>query len=400
MTEVRIAVVAASPAGSPWSEEALVIRRVAGALASVAEVDLLLAGGRPVPGEREATVHVLRFAAEEVPRQHRDAYLRAAFGSGNFHQPSVCGCAETLIRDLAAQVPPALQRRLADLACPSPEDLRAHLRRERYDVVVVAGYAAAPLIEDARCARVVLVPLARQEPSLHLQVYDPLFERAAAIVVFTDSERHVVRRRLRDDRDPRVRNVGFAIKSNSAGAETAATARPEHPFILVARDWSDPFAIAWLARVARRVVRRFPHLGICLTGPAVGTVGREGPFVLHSIRSRLDVERRMGRAFALLDPEPHRLIGREVVETLLLGTPVIVPACGGATREHAEAGNSGLWYRSEAEVEECAALLGDSDLRATLGRQGRAYAEKRYGDPEAFTRRVTEAVCASGGHAS
>jgi glycosyltransferase involved in cell wall biosynthesis len=387
-------VVTATPTASPWSEEAVIVRRVAGALACTAEVDLLVAGGRPVPGEREAAVHVVRFASEEVPRQHRDAYLRAAFGLADFQQPPVCACAETLMRDLAAQVPLVLQRRLADLACPSPEGLREHLRRERYDVVVVAGYAAAPLIEDAPCGRLVLVPLAREEPSLHLEVYDPVFDQAAVIVVFTEWEGSVVRRRLRRDLDSRVRNVGFVIRTNSA--PTPAGARSEGPFLLVARDWGEPFPMAWLARVAARLNRRFPRLEICLTGPAVENVGREGPFVLRTVRSRLDLERSMSRAFAVLDPEPRRLFGRDVVEALLLGTPVIVPACGGATRAHAETGNGGLWYRSEAELEECVAVLGDPDLRATLGRQGHAYSEKRFGDPQAFTNRLTEAVTEPG----
>jgi glycosyltransferase involved in cell wall biosynthesis len=391
---MRIAVVAATQAGSPWREEVLMVRRLAGALACTAEVDVLVAGGMPASGERDAAVRVLRFAGEETPEQRRDAYLRAAFGLADFHQPTLCTCAEILTRDLAAQIPPALQRRLADLACPDSAELRAHLRTERYDVVVVAGYAAAPLVEDARCARLVLVPLARDEPSFHLAVYDPLFERAAAIVVFTEAERRLVGRRVGNDADPRVRNVGFVLRSNPAATGSALHAATDHRFLLVARDWGQSFATEWLVRVVRGLTRRFSDLKVYLVGPGVGRVDDTPGIVRRTVRSRLDVERWMGRALAVFDPEPNRLLGRDVIEALLLGTPVIVPACGGATREHAESGDAGLWYRSEAEVEECVALLSDLDLRATLGRQGRVYAENRYGDREAFTQRVAEAVCA------
>jgi glycosyltransferase involved in cell wall biosynthesis len=100
----------------------------------------------------------------------------------------------------------------------------------------------------------------------------------------------------------------------------------------------------------------------------------------------------MRRATALVDPEPHRLLGREVVEAMLLGTAVVVTASGGATREHADAGDGGLWYRSDVELDRCLELVADRRLRATLGRQGREYAERRYGNPDAFIRRVNDAV--------
>ncbi len=391
---MRIAVVTTAQVASPWCEQALAVRRLAGALACTADVDVLLAGGVPIPGERDATVRVLRFSGRAIPPQRRDAYLRAAFGLADFHQPALCACADILTRDLALQVPPALQRRLADLACPDSPDLRAHLRREPYDVLVIAGYAAAPMIEDARSARVVVAPLARDEPSFYLRIYDPLFERAAAIVVFTDCEKRLVYRRLGDDSASRVHNVGFVIHANRTAAGTPATASSDDPFILVARDWNEPFPVTWLARLAKGLRRRFPALQVFLAGPAVANVSAGPALTRRTVRAALDVEKWMGRALALFDPEPNRLLGREALVALLFGTPLIVPARGGATREHAESGNGGLWYRSDAEVEQCIAVLGDPALRNALGDQGRSYAGSRYGDAEAFMRRLDDAVCA------
>jgi glycosyltransferase involved in cell wall biosynthesis len=353
----------------------------------------LVAGGDPIAGEREATVQVLRFPAVEPQRDLRDAYFRAAFGVVDFHQPLTCSCLENLAGNLAAEVPPPLQRRLAELACPDSAELRAHLRRETYDQVLVAGYAAAPLIDQARCKRIVLLPLARDEPSLHLPVYDSFFAQAARILVSNECENRVVARRIACDTDPRVRNVGFVIRANPGVAATVSRDSAESPFLLVARDWRERFPIAWLCRLAGTLRRRFADLRICLAGPAVGSVDAGPDILRRTVRSAVDVESWTAKAFALFDPEPNRLLGREVLVALLSGTPVIVPARGGAAREHAESGNGGLWYRSEAEIEQCVELLRDEALRRALGSQGRAYAEDRYGDPEAFTRRVTEAVC-------
>jgi glycosyltransferase involved in cell wall biosynthesis len=102
----------------------------------------------------------------------------------------------------------------------------------------------------------------------------------------------------------------------------------------------------------------------------------------------------MSRAVAVLDPAPNRVVGQEVLEAMLLGAPVLVVADGGATRQHAEVGNGGLWYRIEDELIASIRLLLDQDLRSALGEQGRAYAENRFADPDTYVKRVSATILA------
>ena len=95
----------------------------------------------------------------------------------------------------------------------------------------------------------------------------------------------------------------------------------------------------------------------------------------------------------MLDPEPERSLGRDVLEALLYGVPVLARADGGAAREHAEAGNGGLWYpelrRARAGDQPGWPPTGSGPI---LGSQGRDYALREYGDPEGFRKRVVEAA--------
>lgn len=74
------------------------------------------------------------------------------------------------------------------------------------------------------------------------------------------------------------------------------------------------------------------------------------------------------------------MIGRESLESLLLGTPIVVPE-GTVAAEHAELANGGLWYRDYHELFAAArALLADRSLRDALGEQGRSWAEAVWED--------------------
>jgi glycosyltransferase involved in cell wall biosynthesis len=85
------------------------------------------------------------------------------------------------------------------------------------------------------------------------------------------------------------------------------------------------------------------------------------------------------------------VIGQEVLEALLFSVPIVVAANGDASREHAEAGNSGLWFRVDDEVPAAVERLLDGEIRGPLGEQGRSYASSRFADPDTYLKRVAGA---------
>jgi glycosyltransferase involved in cell wall biosynthesis len=127
-----------------------------------------------------------------------------------------------------------------------------------------------------------------------------------------------------------------------------------------------------------------PDLRLRLVGPGAWRV----PLGLGRTGSRLDVWRWISRAFALLDPTADRLLGREALEAYLFGTPILTRDDSGASREHADLGNGGLWYRTDEELFGAIEALLDDDVRLALGRQGQEYAELEYADVDMYIKRV------------
>ncbi len=395
---MRIAILTSDWNDDDWRERCVALRRVVGALTSIGQVDVLIAAADRAGGaEHDGVVKILRFEAPVAPADERRAVLESATGPEDFCWPTACACVQRLGGALGASLPHAVQERVAMTIGPVPSTLIAHLRDRRYDVVVFGGFDGAffghALEQAIGPSRVVLVPLARDEPRLYFSIYDRLFERAERVLVFTERERRLIvgRLRRREARE-RVRLVGFPLRINSLAATTIPYRSPHASYIVLARDWRRPFGLGWLFELADSLARTNPEIVLALIGPGAATLPSSPGIVCQETISRLDAWRWMNGAFAFLDAEPNRMLGLDVLEAMLCGAPVLVSAQGGAAREHVESGNGGLWYRGNAELFACLDALRSVDLHDALGRQGRQYAADEYGNVDRFLHRVRDAI--------
>jgi len=383
---VKIAVVAAGYS-DPWRDDHLLARRVSGALACSSEVDLLLPGGARRAEEHEGAVRVRLFRSTPFEPRRRIAWRRVAFGldpnDTRDHLPL------PRRRDLPAFV----EAQLLNSEGGDAPELYDHLRSKRYDLTVFVGYHTPATYHGVRVLpddrRVALVPASRDDSTAWLRIHDEIFERAERILVCTESERAWIGERIGADALPRLENVGFVVGVNSLGQRTEPPEYHGQRYVIIAQDWYKPCNIDRFTSWVSSVEAQFgPDVGIRLAGPGAERL-RYG---LGRTAGRLDIWRWVSRAMALLDPSPHTVVGREVLEAYLYGTPVVVHARGGANREHAEQGNGGLWFRTDDELYGTLKALLDGDLRTSLGQQGRAYAEDNFGDPDAYVKRLATAL--------
>lgn len=99
--------------------------------------------------------------------------------------------------------------------------------------------------------------------------------------------------------------------------------------------------------------------------------------------SRVNLWRLMAHAEATVDLRPPGPLGRETLESMLLGTPVVVPD-DSAGHEHAAAANGGLWYRDVGELFDALRAVMAPSYGNSFAAQARAYAEDHHGRPERF----------------
>ena len=388
---MKVVVVAPPPPGDVWDEKALVIRRFANAVACFADVDLLL----PADEDRvsvEGALTVRRFRATEPSPQRHAVLVELLLGPDASRGAPRCACADMVLTEAASSVPVEVQRELVRSSGSRSPGLLEHLLNDAdVDLVILCDYSA-PVVHDAvevlpDDQRIVLLPLASPTASLDFAVHDHVFDRAAVCVPITEGERERLARRPRPMTST-LRDMRFVLqvhdlvwKNEPLGFEAAV------PTIVVPRVWEPGYRTDELVALARDLETTFDgQLRVRLVGPGWKNVPGDlhGPFA----DSRFDVWRWSCRALAVLDPEPGKLLAREVLEGMMYGTPVVTPFRPGAALEHAQAGSAGLWYRTRGELEAVITALLDVETRDPLATQARLYADTTYRDTEAYLKSV------------
>lgn len=112
-----------------------------------------------------------------------------------------------------------------------------------------------------------------------------------------------------------------------------------------------------------------------------------------SVDSRTDLWRLLAHAAVTVDLAPGTIVGRECIESLRFGTPIVVPEAGAAAA-HARAGG-GLTFADHFELLDAVGFLIQEAAASDLGETGRRYADEYYGDAERFVRRLDGIMPAS-----
>jgi hypothetical protein len=151
-------------------------------------------------------------------------------------------------------------------------------------------------------------------------------------------------------------------------------------YVLVLSDRAGNITVNPPAPTVAWLTARFPTLDIVVVenGAAAAWRGRVLRGII-GIDTRTDLWRLLAHARVTIDLAPGPIIARECIESLLYGTPIVVPADSSAAA-HARAGG-GLTFTDIPGLFECMEEVGDPDVLSGLSTVGRQHAESHYGDP-------------------
>ncbi len=379
----RLHVAVVTPSfGTGWGERADAVRLVAGALALTADVTIVSLDDRSNPATRppeirEDGIFPVHSVGASPSRPRLVDVLDTALS-----YPAVGASARSAV------LPEIASRRLLAIdAQPSPEAVRV-LDQLAPDVVLLAGVETLWLPEALPLGparpRVVLLPLLGDDARLE----SPALAQLASSTDAVGALSHAEARRLGPgvgSRDPgKVQQIRLSFPVNRQAAHSGLAGMASFGrYLLVISGWppGDPapghgpahdYLRAAVGEVSIVEVRHGRWL--------VSQTGRHHEFPW--VPSRMNLWRLMAGAVATLDVRRQGPVGRETLESLLFGTPVIVPA-GSVAAEHAELSNGGLWWRAPGEMlDEVGFFLDRAEERDRFAESGRAWAEREHGDTE------------------
>ncbi|MCU1491577.1 MAG: hypothetical protein JWM85_2982 [Acidimicrobiaceae bacterium] len=367
--------------GTGDDESTAVTRLFAGALSRTAEVEVVHLISPPGPVE---TVTDSVFRVHRVPihgaRPLRSGILRAALAAGR-PAAGLPSQAHALIEHLEGDAPDVPEI-LAGLGATSVV-LAGH--HQPWDLSALPRSGAGP--------RVVVLPfLGDSDPAPGTHLLE-LLEHADAIGVVHPGEERTVRRALAARPSSEVVALRLAFPLNrGATRHRLFGVRWFGRYIVTIRSFPTG-GPRYLRSVTHEVLRSvIGNVSVAEVDAGAWRISdAESTLALPVSPSRVNLWRLMAHAVATIDLRPAGPVGREALESMLLGTPVLVPE-GSASMEHAAAANGGLWYRDIGELFDSARALMSRPLRDRLSEQGEAYTTANHSGMDGFVERAASLV--------
>ena len=295
--------------------------------------------------------------------------------------------------------------------CPALiEYLEQH--HKSYDALIFFTYLYAPTVLGLRVdpRRSILVPTAHDEPAIRLQMYQDTFTLPAAVAYNTEVERGFLRSRfsiaattqeivgcgvdlpphLDPDRGLPPQNNGNRNGSdtdNETGSSISARGavfRRRHrlygPFALYGGRIDRGKGCEELIEYFATYVESQGDATLALMGVKLMPIPEEPYIRFAGMLPETERLEALEAATVVVVPSPYESLSLLALEAFAVGTPVLVNARSDVLTDHCQRSNAGLYYADRNEfVESLKLLVHNQELRAAMGRNGRAYVRTNYG---------------------
>jgi glycosyltransferase involved in cell wall biosynthesis len=266
--------------------------------------------------------------------------------------------------------------------CPALLD---HLRRHQpeYDAIVLFSYRYWTSYFGVQVAphKSLLVPTAEHDRVLYLRLFREHFRRPAAIVFNTPEEKELIERVTGNASLP-GEVVGTGIERPASIPVDEVAPRLDllgDYFVYVGRIEPEKGCAVMIDHFLRWQRETRSTATLALFGRSTMSFSENAHVRLMGVVPDGEKLAAIARARSLIMPSRHESLSMVVLESWLMGRPVLVNGDCEVLRGQVLRANGGLYYR---RYEEFAAamdlLLGESALADRLGAQGRAYFEANY----------------------
>ena len=291
--------------------------------------------------------------------------------------------------------------------CPAlVEYLERH--HQSYDILIFFTYLYAPTVLGLKVApsKSLLVPTAHDEPAIHLGIYEDVFASAAGIVWNTDHEKQFVTshfrvRALVDDvvgcgvdlpegnstetesseerPDPSISREPLASHIEGPANAFRRRHRMHGPFLLYGGRIEPGKGCEELLEYFQTFVKEGGDATLMLMGVKLMPLPDDPRVRFAGILPEEERLHALEAATVVVVPSPYESLSLLALEAFAVGTPILANARAEVLVNHCLRSNAGLYYSDRWEfIESLKLLLKDDALRASMGKNGKAYVNQNY----------------------
>ena len=266
--------------------------------------------------------------------------------------------------------------------CPGLVD---HLRRHQaeFDLLVFFSYRYWTTYHGLQVAphKSLLVPTAEHDRVLYLRLFTPFFRLPAALVFNTAEERELIERITGNASLPGD-VVGTGLNRPAVVPVDEVASRLDllgDYLIYVGRIEPEKGCAVMIDHFLRHQRETRANLTLALLGRSTMEIAENVHLQSLGVATEAEKLAAIAKARALVMPSRHESLSMVVLESWMMGRPVLVNGDCEVLRGQVLRANGGLYYR---RYEEFAAavdtLRAEPTLADALGRQGQAYFEANY----------------------
>jgi glycosyltransferase involved in cell wall biosynthesis len=268
---------------------------------------------------------------------------------------------------------------------PVVPDLVEHLRRHEreYDAIVFFSYRYWTTFFGMQVApeKSLLVPTAEHDRVLYLRLFRPFFRLPAALVFNTPEERDLIERVTGNEGLP-GEVVGTGINRPAAVPADEVAPRLDllgDYLVYVGRIEPEKGCAVMIDHFLRWQRETRATTTLALFGRSTMSFSENAHVRLMGVVPDGEKLAAIARARALLMPSRHESLSMVVLESWMMGRPVLVNGDCEVLRGQVLRANGGLYYRRYEEFAAALDLLArEPGLADRLGRQGNDYFRENY----------------------
>jgi glycosyltransferase involved in cell wall biosynthesis len=268
---------------------------------------------------------------------------------------------------------------------PYSTGLLTHLREAYNDIdlfifvtyLYPPAFFGLPLVSD----KAVLVPTAHDEPYLRFPAFRSLFHLPQAIIYNTEPEKQLVNEITQNDYIPQiVAGVGVNTPADVSAERFRQRYGVDRRFLVYVGRVDEAKNVPELLDFFMRYrADTGEDLKLVLIGKANMSLPVRDDIVSLGFIPEEDKFDAIRAAEALMMPSLYESLSMVALEAWLMETPTLLNGRCDVLKYQCRQSNAGLYYFTYDEfVMTLNRLLGDPELRAQLGRQGKAFVAARY----------------------
>ena len=372
--------------GGDWStitEQAFVLRHMAGAISLFADVEVIYTGGNETKtvGDGVFDVHMLAAQPTDWDKVRLDvaSNLLARACSDNCE---VDGIFEPAAAAWFEELEGSQWERVAEVLGTWDE----------ISLIIVAGscHTGISAVINKLGVPIAYIPTSTDLNALTLSVFDQFAPGTRSILTSSSEESTDIVIAFPEFAGV-ISNVGLSVPVNPSVNREPSTELADQRYVLVLCKGSVHDGGREL-ELMKALAMRFPKNPIVVVNSDQLSIWRQNCRRYYPpIDRQMDLWRLMAWAQCTVDLTPGELVGVRALESMRLGTPVVAPE-GTRTSRHLLDANGGIWFDGPAELCGAVEVMLDSDISERLGKQARQYADAYYGSTARFVQSVAKAL--------